>query len=958
MPQTELKLTDLPPDLPPDKEPKQPDSFFDALKQSFSPDLTRFMQQNAPGFAVNPKAGATLLGLETAGNLISVPARIIAAWAGSTETPTINPTDLKFGITTPEQRRKQKETTKPIGSFNDLLAKKTEAGELALGEDGNIVGRTAISGTFDPTNFVSGAGLIKALKLNPAKVAPKILDDAADIISKTPKQQQKIADNLAQEAAQEASFKESVHSPLSRLFQDSEKLDPNKVGRSKLLNNKFIANAVKDHQDEVLKGRGGKMNMQNLVDAYQADPTLANKMAKEMMESAPAEQGAAVFQHAINNLPRILDDIVGGKLPQELTDILAMKAKAGRFLRSQKELNENFLLQVRESIDGLDIPDVAKMKIKDWFVDSGFDQGGVIKPTFWSKVVEWATMVKLTGLSTAVKAVVGNSSMVLLRPVEKFSAGATDAFLYGTKRLLGRDAQRNVHMREALAQVKGAFVGMRNGGKEFLKVMKSEKAAFEAQSKFGEVFQHGGAIQGKLGRIVRSPGRVMGAIDVFFKNMHLQAELTAGAIKRGLDDGLKGADLDSFIANALDNPESVLGDVVYNKAISQSKINVFQEPLRGFAEKVNVLRKDYPALRLLIPFWNTPVNLYKQSLKRTPIAFMLPKTWRTVRTNKQAVHLLRKRNMKATPENIAAIKSEFDNAARLDALSTAAIGSSVLGGMVYLGLEGGLTGGGPESTSQLNTLRLTGWQPYSFKAGDVYYSYRGFEPVSGWMRAAADIAENKKHGESFAGSLAKNLGLSFLSQFTENPFLMGVTDLTNAIEQANRGDVPTVFANLVVGATVPVILQQWGTRYYDPVIRAPRTFPEKIKSRLPFGVSKSVPAARDIFGEVVRRDDPVLQNLGFTRRFDKKSRVGNELVRLKIGLNPPSRFVDGNELSKEEYERLSTLTGTMIKQGLERLLRAPGYSQMDDVLKVKVLRKTINKMRNIGKSQALQKYYR
>lgn len=101
---------------------------------SISPDISFF---DALGKTIEPVSdNAILQGLEYVGNTISIPTRLL--YAG-----------IQSGLTNE--------------TFNQALAKKTEAGRVLFGEDAGLLGIGADI-LLDPMNFISGAGLVKGAK--------------------------------------------------------------------------------------------------------------------------------------------------------------------------------------------------------------------------------------------------------------------------------------------------------------------------------------------------------------------------------------------------------------------------------------------------------------------------------------------------------------------------------------------------------------------------------------------------------------------------------------------------------------------------------------------------------------------------------------------------------------------------------------------------------------------------
>ena len=57
-----------------------------------------------------------------------------------------------------------------------------------------------------------------------------------------------------------------------------------------------------------------------------------------------------------------------------------------------------------------------------------------------------------------------------------------------------------------------------------------------------------------------------------------------------------------------------------------------------------------------------------------------------------------------------------------------------------MAFNGVVTGSAPADPKERKALFATGWKPYSFKVGDNYISYQGYEPLHGMLGFAADCA--------------------------------------------------------------------------------------------------------------------------------------------------------------------------------------------------------------------------
>ncbi len=784
----------------------------------------------------------------------------------------------------------------PNRDYLSSFAKGVDPSELA-GVGG--VGGFALDVLADPLNLLVGAGLITKLartgKFVKAARAVNPLDDLARETTRTLRQ------------------------PLDQYG-----------GASKLLENPlFRAHVVLD-QEAAAALRGGKFPLKEISEAIarMPDDDLLKIMAKgtaegvenlDMFERLAYTTGIFKFEKG-----NMIDDFLKGVQNEDLLRLGGAARRAGQEFRVQREVVDiartNFARMLRDETNP------AKRDAIKAMADALGITKKEVDPTFFQKFVEYSVMAKLTGLSTHVRALMGNSTNTIIRIPEKFAAGAIDALVHGVGK-----GPRSVYATEALAGSIGMLKSMKNGINRAWAMIVSPTKYFEEATKAKEIMFRGGAIGGKLGEFVRFPARIIGAVDVFFKELNKGAEIYEQATRMALKEGKSKTGLIKRVQEILENPTPEM----LKKASLSAKERVFQEELTGIIKTLDNFRGKHPGSRLIVPFFRTPVNLLKQSVQRTPLTFALPSTWKTLKGTSQA--------------------------AKMELMGRALTGSIFLGGLTMYAMEsGGISSLGPKAKSKRSILRLVGWQPQSVRVKidgkDSWISYRGFEPLSSWLRVAADIAEGVKGEESII-SLAPKMVASFAKQFAENPFFMGVHDLFESFSDP-EAKADKIFAGLAIGSTVPNILQQWGTRVYDPVVREPKDLGDRLLVRLPFGISKAVKPLRNIYGEPIERDIPALTALGFGISLEKGGKLEREMVRLQMGVGKPSKVVNGYEMNDEEYDRYFVLKGAMLKETLDRIANSPGYDRMTDETKIKVLRRTISKVNSFTKHQEFEKYYR
>jgi hypothetical protein len=107
------------------------------------------------------------------------------------------------------------------------------------------------------------------------------------------------------------------------------------------------------------------------------------------------------------------------------------------------------------------------------------------------------------------------------------------------------------------------------------------------------------------------------------------------------------------------------------------------------------------------------------------------------------------------------------------ARSQCAFGMFSLAMGTMMAFNGMITGSAPADPKERKALFATGWKPYSFKVGDNYISYQGYEPIHGMLGFAADCAkmystvtnpEDEKRIQHFTAQVMPTLVNNFLDK--------------------------------------------------------------------------------------------------------------------------------------------------------------------------------------------------
>jgi hypothetical protein len=413
------------------------------------------------------------------------------------------------------------------------------------------------------------------------------------------------------------------------------------------------------------------------------------------------------------------------------------------------------------------------------------------------------------------------------------------------------------------------------------------------------------AIPGLAGDVIRLPGRALMAEDEFFKSIGYRMELNALAVRKATEEGYKGRALSKRITEIKQKPP----EEIKLAAINQSRYQTFTKPLGETGQAVQKFANSHPAAKVILPFIRTPTNIVKFAGERSPFALLSKKI---------------RADIKAGGAKADIAKARI------------AMGSTIGVVTAHLAAEGKITGGGPSNPDARNTLYATGWQPYSIKIGDEYFSYSRLEPLGMMLGISADLSDiSGQITEKQADEVAARLVGSISKNLVSKTWLKGASDLVEMIQDPDR--YGERFIQNYAGTLIPTGVAQLG-RTQDPVLRRTDDILDKLKSRIP-GYSKELLPRRNVWGEPI-----ILQGgLGLDlispiyTSLDKKDKTSDEIVRLGINITSPGRKVGPIKLTPELHDELVTLTGRNLKRTLDGVISKPGYEDIPDGIKTEII---------------------
>lgn len=218
------------------------------------------------------------------------------------------------------------------------------------------------------------------------------------------------------------------------------------------------------------------------------------------------------------------------------------------------------------------------------------------------------------------------------------------------------------------------------------------------------------AIGGLGGSILRTSTRLLSAEDELFKAMARRMEGTGLAVRSVKHEGLTGDAARTRVAELTANPTPQMLDA----AAKYGRYLTFQTPLGPAGQATINWTSRNPALKLFVPFVRTPVDLLKFAVESSPVAPIL-REWRADMTAGGA-------------------RRDFATARMM-------VGTGTIMTTLLASKQGMVTGNGPADEKARRLLEADGWQPYSLKIGDKYYSYQRLDPFSTTLGIVADYRD-------------------------------------------------------------------------------------------------------------------------------------------------------------------------------------------------------------------------
>lgn len=530
----------------------------------------------------------------------------------------------------------------------------------------------------------------------------------------------------------------------------------------------------------------------------------------------------------------------------------------------------------------------------------------MVKPTVFEKTVEiWKASI-LSGPTTHLANLFGNTVSTIMKFPERLTAAAIGKIHGGEK--------------VTVAEVRALASGMGQGSLDALKL--AGQAAWdalrlkEALPDASKTEQYRNAVGGKTGEFVRIPFKMLTAGDLLFRTLNERGEVHALAVRQAVTENFAPGtkEFGARVVEIVQNPP----EAITKATLAAGDRATFTTKLGHRGAHLQMLVKGSPA-EFILPFIKTPVNLLKWAAEYTP-----------------GVNLL----MESVRADLA---GKNGSAARDIAVARMIVGSTVATVIIDSVDSGSVTGGGLADPEKRRAKVAAGWQPYSIKIGDKYYSYQRLDPLARVMSAAADAAElyhvaGENDKLNLAGAITAAIGNATVSQ----TYLSGLANVINAVTDPNR--YAGRWLDQYAASLVPGALGQTAAAI-DPHAREVNSILDAMQARIPILREQLLPKRNPLTGEPVKATDRVLPFAPVIVTEESKDKVLTEAARLgvRLPIAPRAVTVAGKvgklgkvEITPEARNAFTEKQGAFVHEIMSQVVNTPAWDSIPDMVKLNI----------------------
>lgn len=715
-------------------------------------------------------------------------------------------------------------------------------------------------------------------------------------------------------------FPEEQQDPVRRVIAENDYFEAQRRGVQPIERTNAIARHLAVSAERVLP-KGTALNATELQAVANHVATINDRISTLSQKVLAGEESPVTL--ATLEVARRQQDVL-------MKNLMGARAEAGRALRQLQEIAQVLETRDERAIDAaLKIPGIREnfdQFLAQWQqAGTDIDKMNLIRSyqtmTPGEKVVSYYLSNILSGAATTARNILGTTTNLAFKALSHPVAVGVDVV-----RSAATGAERSVFMSELPYQLAKGADGLAMGLKNAAFTLRN---GFTPQQLAG--FQVGRA---ELRSPLKYVGRFLDAQDQVFYTIAESQEKAGRIHVRALNEakaaGLKGVEADRFVLQRKAELWTNTPREIAESAAKAAQHAVFREDPGKFVAGILDLKRNYPAIGLVLPFVKTPGALPRQGYEATAVS-LIP----GLRTH-------------ATKAAMAAGGRDATQAIARAISGT--IGLGVGAPILLLAVKGDISGSGPVDPAERAALMEAGWRPNSIRLGDRWVSYQEFQPLNFPLQVIANGVDAYSRGDyDGAEKIFKTLASQASSQF-QSSYLSGLGDMISAIYDDTGNKAEQFVTRLAQGFVPASGLARNVAQGIDPVVRKPQNMIERVEAALP-GLSKGVQPRLSRFGEpVVREGGPLRRAVPVPGSSTvKQDPIAEKLSILGIKLNlPDDQMQIGKtrvKLSEEESFALRQAKGQEVRKGLERYVGNPAFERKSPEAQERILRDAITRAR-------------
>lgn len=497
------------------------------------------------------------------------------------------------------------------------------------------------------------------------------------------------------------------------------------------------------------------------------------------------------------------------------------------------------------------------------------------KKSFYKTVADWCDKQGgitsyyvhnlLSGVGSLAKNIGSGAINTVYFPARKILASLDPFIDQQTREALGNEGWRTYKCMlqswsESWQLMKEAFI-VGNGkltdiGENTLNITDGKFQGYHELQKIDYYFQDPQKFWEGMQNLHSAMTRAMGATDEFMSQLNYRSiarskalqEAEQNAIEAGMKDNEVwiNEEADRIFKNKFDNH----GKPTDVESLNEARTILYQNNLDGtmynyqtgakeqmrdpsfvmkLAGSLQGMANENAFMKCMFPFVKTGANILQMSLDHNAIYMAASPLQRKLLTAQTAEGAL--------------------------ARSQCAFGMFSLAIGAMMAFNGMITGSAPSDPKERKALFATGWKPYSFKIGDNYVSYQGYEPLHGMLGFAADCAnmystitnpEDEARLQHFQAQILPTLVNNFLDKAA---FRTGLSQLDLVLNPQDADEWNRAMAQTAKGFLPDVAFVTNTKSVGEHDVLQPKTFYERVFYR--YFPEKWTPMdyRRNVFGE-------------------------------------------------------------------------------------------------------------